>query len=236
MTPLIPSLALTLAAYVAGVHIYRAAGASPFLHPILLSMAAVLAVLGLCGALGHPMAAAYIQANGLLIESLLISVVAFSLPLVDNARQLYQDMPRVVLSTALAGAVIGVTTVGISLAFGLGADLSAAAGLRSITAPFAIATATANKLSPDATMLSVFVTGLVGVIVAGKVMAVLGIRDDRHVGLVLGITCHAFGVVRALEMSPVATAYAMTGMIFNGLFFSFFYSWILALLRALGWL
>jgi putative effector of murein hydrolase len=234
MTPLIPSLALTLAAYVAGVHIYRAAGGSPFLNPILLSMAGVLGVLGLCGALGHPMAAAYIQANGLLIECLMVSVVAFSLPLVDNARQLYRDMPRVVVSTALAGAVLGLTTIAISRAFGLGADLSAAGGLRSITAPFAIATATANRLSPDTTMLCVFVTGMVGIVVAERVMKALGVEDERHIGLVLGITCHAVGTVRALEISPLATAYCMIGMIFNGLFFSFFYTWILAALSGLG--
>ncbi|MGQ4273853.1 LrgB family protein [Terrihabitans sp. B22-R8] len=236
MTPLIPSLALTLAAYVTGVRVYRAAGGTPFLHPILVSMAGVLAVLGLCRVAGRPVSEDYIAANGFLIECLMLSVVAFSLPLVDNAQQLYRDMVRVMVCTALCGAMLGATTIAISLALGFGSDLSAAIGLRSVTAPMALAIATANGLSPDTTMLCIFVTGVVGAILAGPALRLMGIEDERHTGLVLGITCHAFGVVRALEISPLAAAYSMIGMILTGLFYSFTYAWALAMMRGLGWL
>jgi putative effector of murein hydrolase len=45
----------------------------------------------------------------------------------------------------------------------------------------------------------------------------------------LGITCHTFGVVRALEIGPLAAAYATVGMIVVGLLYAFAVPWVLLL-------
>jgi len=81
--------------------------------------------------------------------------------------------------------------------------------------------AEANGISVELAMLGVFITGTVGIVVADKILVWFGVKDERRVGLVLGITCHTFGVVRALERSDLSAAYATIGMILTGLIYAF---------------
>ena len=229
MNPL-PAIALTLGAYLLGVFVNRAAGGSSLIHPVVVAMAVVLAFLGALRAFGHPLADAYLEGNAFLVECLMVGIVAFCVPLIDNARQMLRDLVSTIVSTAASAIAIGTTTIAICLLFGLDEGAVSAAGLRSVTTPMAVAIAEANAISIELAMLGVFVTGVLGVVIGQKLLEWVGVTDERHVGLMFGITCHAFGVIRALEISTLAAAYATVGMIVTGVLYAFCVPWVIVLL------
>lgn len=221
MTPLVPALALSLGGYLAGLWLHRRAGNSPLLHPVALGTFFVAAALGILAWTGHPFAETYLGNNQILIEALFVGVVAFALPLIDNVRRLARDFTGILLSAVLSGLVLGLTTFLVSLPFAFSGAEIAALSLRTVSQPIAVAIAAANGLSVEIVMLSVFVSGVAVIIAGERLLRAAGVNDERHVGLALGITSHTFGVVRALEISPLCAAYAMTGMLVVGLVYAF---------------
>jgi putative effector of murein hydrolase len=202
-------------------------GSKPYMHPIVLAMAAVVLVLAL---LPPGATEDYLAHNELLLDLLMVAVVAFAVPLVDNVRTVLRDLLRVCAVVLVAGAFITVSTVALCYVAGVDADAIAAFSLRSVTNPIAIAVSEQNAISVDLAMLGVFVTGLVNVVAVEPILHRMRITDQRHVGLVLGITAHALGIARALEIGSLAAAYATVGMITTGLMFAFATPWLLRLL------
>ena len=234
MNTLLPALVLSAAAYLLGVFVHRRAANSPLLHPVVIAMFLVVAVLSALKAFGHPFADVYLEQNELLLECLFVGIVAFALPLVDNARRLTRDLAGILATVVLSGLTLGATTVGLCLVLGFNPDVAAALSLRTVTNPMAVVIAAANGLSVDIAMLGVFITGVVGVIFGERMLNLTGVTDARHAGLMLGITCHTFGIVRALEISPLAAAYATVGMIMTGLLYAFAVPWVLVLAGVAG--
>jgi putative effector of murein hydrolase len=229
MSTLLPALALSVGAYLLGVFVYRAAQGSPLLHPVVIATFAAVLMLVALNAVGLPFAGSYLEENAILIEGLMLGITAFALPLIENARQLVRDLVGIFAVTAISGVLIGATTLLIAFVFGLPPEAIAATGLRTVTNPMAAVIAEANDLSIEIAMLGVFVTGGVGIAISEKLLSLIGVTDARRVGLILGIICHTFGVVRALEISPLAAAYATVGMIVTGLLYAFTVPWVLLL-------
>ncbi len=230
MTALVPALSLSLAGYLAGLWLHRRAGNSPLLHPVALGTFIIAAALGLLALGGFPFAEPYIEHNAILIEALFLGVVAFALPLIENVRKLVRDLFGILACAILSSAALGMITLALSLLAGFSGPEIAALSLRTVTQPIAVAIAAANGLSVDVVMLAVFVTGIAVVIAGEPLLRMAGVRDERHVGLALGITSHTFGVVRALEIGPLCAAYAMTGMLVTGLVYAFALPLLLRLL------
>jgi len=230
VSTLLPALAISLGAYLLGVFINRAANNSSFLHPVVLAMLLAVAALSALHFFGLAFEDDYFRHNAVLLEGLMIAITAFALPLIDNSRKLVRDLPGILAASALASLCLGVVTVAVCVAIGLDGTETASLSLRTVTNPMAAVIAEANGLSVEMAMLGVFVTGTVGVILSEKIAARVGVTDERRVGLMLGITCHTFGVVRALELSPLSAAYATMGMILTGLIYAFAVPMVLALI------
>ena len=65
-------------------------------------------------------------------------------------------------------------------------------------------------------------TGIVGILFADKIFNRLALTDERWQGLILGITAHAIGTLKAFEKSPRCGAFSTIGMGLNGIWTSFF--------------
>jgi putative effector of murein hydrolase len=68
----------------------------------------------------------------------------------------------------------------------------------------------------------VLFTGIVGILVAPQVFQVFGLQDERWQGLILGVTAHAIGTLKAFEKSPRCGAFSTIGMGLNGIWTSLF--------------
>ena len=221
------ALGLSVLTYLAGLWIQRRTGNKPYMHPVVLAM--LLVVLALAW-LGEPYTEDYLRHNAIMLDLLMVAVVAFAVPLVDNLRLVLRDLARLTAVVLLAAVFIAGSTVALCLAAGIDREAIAAFSFRSVTNPIAIAIAEQNRVSVDIAMFGVFVTGLVGVLTAEPLLRAVRITDPRHVGLVLGITSPAFGIARALEFSSLAAAYATMGMILTGLLYAFAVPWLLRFL------
>lgn len=212
------AIALSLLGHVCGTWVQRRFGSKPYMQSIVLAMVVVVIILAF---MDRRATDDYLAHNQLLLDLLMVSVVAFAVPLVDNVRAVLRELLRICATVVVAGTFIAGTTVALCYAAGIDADAIAAFSLRSVTNPIAIAVAEQNAISVELAMLGVFIAGLVNVVAAEPILHRMRITDPRHVGLVLGITAHALGIARALEISSLAAAYATVGMLFTGLLFAF---------------
>ncbi len=226
MENLLAGLGLSIAAFLAGLWVHRHSGRKSYVHPVAVGSLIVVVLLIW---LGDAATELYLEHNTILLELLIVAVVAFSVPLVDNMRTVLRELGRLMLAVTLIALLIAGSTVALGYIARLDAGTVSAMGLRSVTTPIAIVIAEKNAISVDLTMFTVFVAGLFGVLTAERLLAWIRITDERMVGLVLGITSHAFGIARAIEISSIAAAYATVGMIFTGMLYAFVVPWVLRL-------
>lgn len=206
---LLPAVtAIVVGAYAIGMAVYLKSGKSPWLHAVLVSTVVATLVLQVLG-----IDKKTFQANAVFIDLLLgPAIVALAVPLFDN----FQAVRRKALSltgvTVLCGALIGASTFVAIVLVGASTIEATSISLRSITAPVGVAISKAASLDAELTMLSAFITGLVGVLTVPPLAARLGIRNEAVLGFTLGVTAHTFGIAKAVEISPRAVAFATVGM------------------------
>jgi len=63
----------------------------------------------------------------------------------------------------------------------------------------------------------VIFTGVVGARVAAPLLKLAGIKDERVLGLVLGINAHGVGTATAFQLSPRCGAFASLAMGITGI-------------------
>jgi len=108
-----------------------------------------------------------------------------------------------------------VSTLAIAHAFGVTGEVFASLAAKSTTAPVAIGIAEAVGGSPTLTAVLVILTGVTGAIVATPLLNLLGLTDWRARGFAVGVAAHGLGTARAMQVHPVAGAFAGLGMGLN---------------------
>lgn len=204
---------LTLAAYAVASWLHRLAGQSPFMHPLVLSVAMVIVALKM---LGMPYRQ-YFQATQFLHWMLGLSIVSLAIPL-------YTELQHVGARwrSTLAGIAVGsVVSVGSAMlvAAGLGGsrELVLSLGTKSVTT--ALATVLAQQVGANVALAAtiVLVTGLLGAVIGPWLMARILPGDDPALGASLGTCAHAIGTSRALQVGETCGAFAALAMGLNGL-------------------
>jgi predicted murein hydrolase (TIGR00659 family) len=219
-------LAATLVAYALADGAFRAAGRSPWVNPVLLAVGLLAGLLHLT-ATPYP---TYFEGAQFVHFLLGPATVALALPLAEALPRL-----RAALLPVLAGLVAAsLTAVGSALllarAFGLPEGLTAALAPKSATAPVAIGIAEGLGASPTLTAVLTILTGITGAVVATPLLNALGLRDWRARGLAVGVASHGIGTARALQVHPVAGAFAGLGLALNAVLTALIAPWALALL------
>jgi len=207
------AVAVTLAAYMASVVVYRRLGQIPLLHPILVASIA-LAVLLRCTGISY---AHYHDATHWLNFLLGPATVALAIPLYQNLRHILQYL-RPILLLVVTGAVTA-PLFSVELAKAAGADSSVLLSTlaKSVTTP--IAMQISSKLGGIATLTAgiVIATGIVGGVAAPYLFRWFNIEDERLQGLCLGILAHGVGTAKAFEISNRCGAFASLGMGLTGI-------------------
>lgn len=206
-------LTATLAAFLIGMALFRAAGQSPFANPSLIAMGLLAVLLAVTGT---PFAT-YFEGAQFVHFLLGPATVCLALPLFDNLPKVRQAaLP--LLAALLVGAVTGIVAVlAIGKAFGLAPAILASMAPKSATAAVAIGVSEQLGGSPTLTAMMVMMTGLTGAMVATPLLNLLGIRDWRARGFAVGVAAHGFGTARAFQVHPTAGAFAGLGMGLNAM-------------------
>lgn len=206
-TPLF-GIGLTIGAYAVGLRLNRWSGGLPATNPALIAVVLVGLAITLLG-IPH---AAYMAGAGAVHFLLGPAVVLLAVPLLRQARLIRAS--RGLVACALLVGIGSGLAASLGLAWLLGASWGTILALapKSVTAGAAIGVAELLGTIPSLTAALVVMTGLTGAVAGATVARWVGARDERAVGLALGIASHGFGTARALRIGPVAGAFAGLGM------------------------
>lgn len=208
----LPWLVLTLLAYAGALALYRRSGAHPLLIPVLTAVAAIVAVLL---ATGTPYAT-YRQGVELLSFLVGPATVALAVPLFaqrGRIRQLWRPLGVALLvgcTVAIASALL--------LAWALGGTRETLMSLapKSATMPIALPVAERMGGLPSLAAVAVAITGIAGAVLAAPLLRLLRVQDPAVRGFAIGLTAHAIGTARELQVHPTAGAFAALAMGLNG--------------------
>src|SRR5690606_2241262 len=118
----------------------------------------------------------------------------------------------------------------------LGASLETVISLAPRSATMPIAMALADHFGGQASLAAVAVamTGIVGTIVAPPLLNLLRIDRPEARGFAVGVTAHAIGTARALQVHETIGAFSALGMSLNGILTAVLMPLLPFLLRWLG--
>jgi predicted murein hydrolase (TIGR00659 family) len=204
-------LTATLAAYALGDAASRLSGRKPFVNPVLV---AVILLGGLLWLTATPYAT-YFEGAQFVHFLLGPATVALALPLWE-ARSHIRRAALPVLAGVLAASITGTASaLMIGKLGGLSASTLISLAPKSATAPVALGISDGLGGSPTLTAVLVILTGITGAIIATPLLNALRLRDWRARGLAVGAASHGIGTARALQLHPVAGAFAGLGMGLN---------------------
>jgi predicted murein hydrolase (TIGR00659 family) len=220
-------LTATLAAYALGDALFRAAGRRPFANAVLIAVAILGAVLL---ATGTPYAT-YFEGAQFVHFLLGPATVSLALPLWE-ARAHVRRAVLPILAALVTGSTVAIlSALLIARGFGVTGEVLASLAAKSTTAPVAIGIAQAVGGSATLTAMLVILTGITGAVVATPLLNLLGMTDWRARGFAVGVAAHGLGTARALQVHPVAGAFAGLGMGLNAVLTAFLAPLLLGLFR-----
>jgi len=206
-TPLL-GLTATLMAYQFAYAVYRRAGFSPLANPVAI---AVLLLVTLLAVTGTPYAT-YFEGAQFVHFLLGPATVALALPLFDQRRKLQR-----LLLPLLAGLGVGVLTAivsSVAIARLLGASRATMLSLAPKSVTAAVAMGISEKLGgyPSLTAVVVILTGIVGAMIAPRLLDLLRIRSAATRGFAIGVASHGIGTARAFLVDEETGAFAGLAM------------------------
>ena len=222
-------LAVTLLVYLAAMALHRASGGNSFVNPVLLSVSAIIGLL-LLTRTPYP-----VYFEGAKFVHFLIgpATVALAVPLYSQLERL----KRIWLPLTVALVVGSATAVASAVAFGrlFGASRESLLSLAPKSATMPIAMGVAEKIGglPSLAAMAVVLTGIAGTIMARPLLNLLGVGDPVVRGFAVGITAHAIGTARALQVNDTAGAFAALALGLNGIATALLMPWLIRLLQPL---
>ena len=189
-------LTLTVGVYLGAVQLRRRVNCA-LLHPILVSVAVLIAFVKLTG-----MPYEHYMRQTQIIDFLLgLSVVALGYVLHDQIYNIRGNVISIVIAI-VTGSAVGILSVAL-IARWMGAEPAVVASLE----PKSVTTAIALSLSANSGGIPALTSvGVFGGIVGPWVLRKVGVESRIAKGLAMGAAAHAMGTARAMELGAVEGA------------------------------
>ena len=217
-------LMLTLMSFQMGLWLFRKSSQKPYLHPVMVSVV-TLCVIVIFTDLTFER---YMESAQVISLFLGPVIVALAIPLYGNLKALKQFWLPFVLSNVIGGAITIAVAVGVLFAFGSSEQIIDSMWTKSITTAFALQIAPEIGGLPALAAAIIMFTGIFGAIMAPPLFKLCGITSAPAQGCSLGITAHAVGTSKALEMGSEQGAFAALSMSFMGVLCAFTLPFLLA--------
>lgn len=221
---------ITLIAFLVAVWVNRLVRRSPLLHPVVVALLLIIAVLKVSGVSYET----YREATGLIQFLLGPAVVALAVPLYDNLARV-RSMLLPLLVACMTGAVVAAATaIGVGMLMGLSDAALLSLAPKSVTTPIALGVAEKIGGFPSLAAGLVLITGALGCLMSPFVCRLLRVDDPAVRGFSLGVAAHAMGTAYAFEYGAVAGAFSGLAMGMTGTFTAFMLPPLVALLGLAG--
>ncbi|MCR4145571.1 MULTISPECIES: LrgB family protein [Alcaligenes] len=228
-TPLL-WLTLTCSVYAGSVWMYRQSGSSPFLLPILVSVVVIVALL-LLTRTPYPV---YFEGAKFIHFLIGPATVALAVPLYSQLRQLRKIWKPLTIALIIGSVTAIFSTVLIAWALGGSVETIMSVAPRSATMPIAMALAEQFDGQPSLAAVAVAITGIAGTIMARPLLNLLRIDRPEARGFAVGVTAHAIGTARALQVHETIGAFSAIGLSLNGIMTAVLVPFVPIVLRWLG--
>lgn len=209
-------MVITLAAYLLASALNRKAGGTALLHPVLVAMLMIMALL----ALSDTSYDTYFEGAQFIHFLLGPATVALAVPLFDHRARIRQMVGPIMLVCLSGSLTAVVTTLWVGQLFGGSGQLLLSLAPKSVTSPIAIGISEQIGGFPSLSAGLALTTGMIGCLLAPLVFRLLKIRSDTASGFALGMAAHGFGTAYAMQRSTLAGAFAGLAMGLTGVFSS----------------
>jgi len=206
-------IALTVAAYLVGLAVRKAAGRHPVANPVLIAMAIVIAALVATGTSYTE----YFRATAPITFLLGPATVALGVPLAANAVHLHRSL-RAVLLAVLAGSVAAMLA-GFLLICTLGGGATAALSMlpKAVTTPIAMAVSQQIGGQPSLSAAFAILGGIIAAISLRAVLRLARVHSSHAMGLAAGTAGSGIAAAYVAAFGDGPAAFAAIGIGLNGL-------------------
>lgn len=205
-------LTVTLLAYLLAHWLYQKSGFNPFVNPVLIAVALIIVLL-LATKTPYP---TYFEGAKFVHFLIGPATVALAIPLYGQWERLKRIWLPVTVALAVGSVTAIVSAVGIAWLLGGSREVLLSLAPKSATMPIAMGAAEQIGGLPSLAAVAVAVTGISGAIMARGLFNLVGIQDPAVRGFAVGITSHAIGTARAIQVNDTAGAFAALAMGLNG--------------------
>lgn len=206
-------LTATLLAYQLAYFLFRRSGGHPLANPVAVAVLIIVLTLTLTGTPYQT----YFDGAQFVHFLLGPATVALAVPLHAQRERLKRMLLPLALALLAGSATAAASAMALAAWLGGSGPTILSLAPKSVTAP--IAMAIAERIGGLASLTAVLVvgTGIIGAVLGPPLLRVLGVKDEAVSGFAIGVAAHGIGTARALQISPVAGAFAGLAMGLNGL-------------------
>jgi predicted murein hydrolase (TIGR00659 family) len=205
-------LTVTILVYLFALWLHARSGGRSVVNPVLVSVAVLVCVL-LVTDTPYPT-----YFDGAKFVHFLIgpATVALAVPLYAQFERLKKMWLPIGVALLVGSCTAVVSAVVIGYVLGASSESLLSLAPKSATLPIAMGVSEKIGGVPALTAMAVAVTGIGGAIIATPLLDLLRIRNPAVRGFAVGITAHAIGTARALQVGDVNGAFAALALALNG--------------------
>ncbi|MBV1872032.1 MAG: LrgB family protein [Gammaproteobacteria bacterium] len=210
-------LLITLACFQCANVLYNRLGRLPVAYPLVVAALLVVAILELTG-LSYRRYLESVETLNLLLGTV---TVALAVPLYESLRRL-RTMFFPVMFTVACSAVSAVFIVMVlAEAVGLEEVIIKSLATKSVTTPIALSITEDIGGKATLAVLFILITGLFAPLFVPILLKIFPAKNDAVTGIAIGVSAHAIGTAKALEISRECGAFSALAMSLMGLMTAF---------------
>ena len=210
-TPLF-GLILTISAFHIGLFVFKKTK-FPIFNPLLIG---IVIAMGVMSFFNIPLD--YFRRGGDYMTFLLApATISLALPLYKQLDKLKQNFLPIIIGSLVGAATAIVSTILLGKLLGIDKLLLVSFMPKSITTPIGIELSKLLGGVPAITIFAIIVTGIVGNVLAPAVCKCFKIKHPVAKGIGIGISSHAVGTSKALEMGEIEGAMSALSIVISGI-------------------
>jgi putative effector of murein hydrolase len=202
---------VVLVVYSVSVWLFRKSDYFPLVHPLAVGSLILAGFI----ALTYDNFGEFRRDSWLFYWLLGPATVALALPLYHERSKIREAVTPVMTGIAAGALISPLVALALSWLSG-GEDIISSIATKSVTTPIALGISEKTGGIPGLVAGVVIFTGVVGALTGPTLLKLLGIRDERILGLVLGVNAHGVGTASAFQISPRCGAFASLAMGITG--------------------
>ena len=145
------------------------------------------------------------------------STVCLAVPLYRQLKLLKEYAGAILISIMSGTVACAIMIFGLAKLFLLENSIYASLVPKSITTAFALGMSEELGGLSAVTVMAVFVTGILGAVIANTVFKIFKIEDPVAQGLAMGTAAHAIGTSKALELGEIQAAMSSLAIAVTGI-------------------